>query len=81
MMRFNFTDTAKEAAMRGFFKGFAAPLMLFGSFDSRHAIASIPAVAPVVPASHGGGLAGDWARIGLDMQAVLQAHEQVARAA
>lgn len=81
MLRFNFSDTAKQASFRGFVKGFTAPLMLFGSVNTGHTLVSNTLVAPVVPASHCGGLAGDWARIGLDMQIVLQRHEQVAGAA
>lgn len=57
----NMSDTKKEAFARGFWKGMAAPLMLFSTFDlsdqqAEQTFRELP--------KHSGSLSSDWVKVG-----------------
>ena len=66
------SDTPKESFTRGFTKGLAAPLMLFGRFNTP----DLPRAEPVsvVIRSDAEVLAGDWLAIGLNFKNVVAQH-------
>lgn len=72
MVIIDFSDTKKQAFIRGFSKGMAAPVMLFGSFDAP----ALPEVKQVtVPSiSDEQALNNDWNKIGTDFNKVITRH-------
>lgn len=76
----DFNGTKREAFVRGFLKGLAAPVALF----STHTPPEVPQVPMIEPPSHpngdAGALASDWARIGHSLQMAVGRYEQQAQA-
>jgi hypothetical protein len=72
----DFASDPKEAFARGFMRGLAAPVTLFGHNDAP----SLPGVQMVEPPAPGreiaDALASDWVRIGESMQRAVHRHEQ-----
>lgn len=70
MVIIDFADTSKQAFVRGFRKGMAAPVMLFGSFEAP----PLPEVKQVtVPSiSDEQSLNSDWNKIGADFNNVIE---------
>lgn len=62
----NLSDTKKAAFARGFWKGMAAPLMLFSAFDvSDQQVEQTFKALPKRP----GGQASDWVKVGNALRA------------
>lgn len=74
MVVIDFKDTKKQAFIKGFYKGIAAPLMLFGSFTAP----PLPEVKPIIPPHQGDeqALNGDWKTIGLDFNNAITKYGQ-----
>lgn len=72
MFVLDFKHTSRQAFFHGIMKGMAAPLMLYHVEPALH----IPAPAPIRPCmpSVKDALVRDWARVGDDMYAALDAH-------
>ncbi|MFM8441994.1 MAG: hypothetical protein ACKN9W_01475 [Methylococcus sp.] len=66
----NFSDTSQQAFLRGFQKGLASPVMLFGSFQAPR-MDAIPQISvPAIDAREA--LENDWRVIGIDLNNVIQ---------
>lgn len=72
MVIIDFKNTKKQAFARGFAKGMAAPLMLFGEF----AAPPLPEINQINPPqlSDAQALEGDWKAIGMDFNNVIARH-------
>lgn len=72
MVIIDFKATKKQAFMRGFSKGMAAPVMLFGGFIAP----SLPEVRQIIRPSvnDADALEGDWSKIGTDFNNVIKRH-------
>lgn len=73
-MLLHFDDLPRQAFVRGFVRGLAAPVALFGTYTAP----AIPKPITIVPPSHyrsdAEALAGDWQRVGAALRNTLQAH-------
>lgn len=69
MVIIDFSDTSKQAFVRGFHKGMTAPVMLFGSFEAP-AIAEVKQITPP-SISDEQALNNDWVKIGEDFKHVI----------
>jgi len=72
MVTINFSDTKGQALLRGFEKGLAAPIILFGHFQA-------PNVNPILQVTIqsieiGEALDNDWKAIGTDLRNVIERH-------
>ncbi len=69
MVVLDFSDTRKQAFVRGFSKGMAAPMMLFGQFT----VPPLPEVKQIIPPSISDeqALENDWKAIGADFNNVI----------
>jgi hypothetical protein len=75
----DFKVTRRQAFAHGFLKGLAAPIMLYHTEYLTKAPDVVYITAPTSPPERA--LAGDWARLGNDIQTVIDRHErQSARA-
>ena len=74
MIIINFSDTSKQAFTKGFSKGIAAPLMLFGHFSPPN----LPEVKQISPPSISDkqALNNDWLTIGADFNNVIASYGQ-----
>ena len=70
----DFSDTNRQAFSHGFFKGLAAPVMLFGQFDlpDTQKIEKIT----VSPIDAKQALENDWVAIGDDFKRIITNYEQ-----
>lgn len=72
----NFSDTSKQAFIKGFWKGLAAPVMIFGNFEA-------PKRREIKPISlnfktDAEALADDWKRIGMDFNKSIETYDKKA---
>jgi hypothetical protein len=69
MVIIDFSDTKKQAFVRGFSKGISAPLMVFGQFTAP----SLPEIKQIIPPSltDEEALSNDWKVIGEDFYKVI----------
>ncbi|KJV06234.1 hypothetical protein [Methylocucumis oryzae] len=72
MVIIDFSNTKKEAFLRGFEKGLAAPVMLFGHFQAPN-VNTIPQVT-VQSIEIGEAIENDWKAIGTDLRNVIEHH-------
>lgn len=72
MVIINFSDTKKQAFLRGFEKGLAAPVMLFGNFQAPK-VDVIPQIS-VQSIEIREVLENDWKAIGTDLRNVIERH-------
>ncbi len=72
----NFSQSPRIAFEQGLLKGLGAPYLLFGRFECQ----SPAAIEPIRLAhvSTAAALAGDWQKIGIDMQAAIEQYDQSA---
>lgn len=66
----NMSDTKKAAFARGFWKGMAAPLMLFSTFDASTQ-QPVEQTFRELP-RHAGDLASDWVKVGNALRAAAK---------
>lgn len=69
MVIIDFKDTKKQAFMRGFSKGMAAPLMLFDNFNAPQLLEVKEISVPSI--SDEQSLNNDWEKIGADFNRVI----------
>jgi hypothetical protein len=69
MVIIDFTDTKRQAFVRGFYKGFTAPSMLFEQYSAP----PLPEVKQISPPSinEEQALNSDWEKIGADFMHVI----------
>jgi hypothetical protein len=72
MVIINFSDTKRQAFLRGFEKGLTAPVMLFGHFQVPN-LNPIPQVT-IKPIEIGEAMENDWKAIGTDLRNVIEHH-------
>jgi hypothetical protein len=72
MVIINFSDTKRQASLRGFEKGLAAPVLLFGHFEAPQ-LDLIPQIT-VKSIEVGEALENDWKAIGTDLWNVIEHH-------
>jgi hypothetical protein len=72
MVIINFSNTKREAFLRGFEKGLAAPVMLFGHFQAPN-LDPIPQVT-IQSIEIGEAMENDWKAIGTDLRNVIERH-------
>jgi hypothetical protein len=70
MVIIDFSETERQAFLRGFEKGLAAPVMLFGHFQAP-TVATIPQIT-VQPIEAGEAIENDWKVIGADLRNVIE---------
>jgi hypothetical protein len=75
MLMLDFNLSAANAFKRGFAKGFAAPVLLYGSFD---ASAAVPHVDPVAPTRLQGKKTSVWQAVGADFATAIATYEKQA---
>jgi len=74
MLIIDIHSTPRQAFANGVLKGLGAPLMLYGVFHS-------PVLTDIKPInlaerSDSDALAGDWRKVGLDLQTAIKRYEQ-----
>lgn len=74
MLLINFSETPKKAFARGFIKGLAAPMVLFGNYPAP----SLPELkwVTIPKESTDQMLINDWIKIGNDINRVIVLHGQ-----
>lgn len=70
----DFSDTNHQAFSHGFFKGLAAPVMLFGQFDLPETQKIEKITVPSIDAKQA--LENDWIAIGNDFKKVIANYEK-----
>jgi hypothetical protein len=76
MFVIDFKKTPRQAFLHGFVKGLAAPVMLYHSEPAPGLPLPMYISLPAVPSEKA--LAGDWLRIGNDIQNAINKHEHQA---
>jgi hypothetical protein len=77
MLLIDFSETPKKAFARGFIKGLAAPMVLFGNYHAP-ILTDIKWVTPPKESTDQA-LVNDWIKIGGDINRVIYLHGQTAQ--